>query len=147
MPFSSWLFWAVLSAVFAALTSLLAKVAVKTIEPDYAAFLRTAIILVSLAVYVIAFGKWQNPFHMSTSSAAFLVFSGVATGASWICYFRALTLSQASKVDPIDKSSVLLVAILAMLFLGERLSLSQWAGVVLVGIGAVLVALKVETGQ
>jgi bacterial/archaeal transporter family protein len=147
MPFSSWLFWAILGAVFAALTSILAKVAVKTIEPDYAAFLRTAIILVSLAVYVIAFGKWQNPFHMSGSSAAFLVFSGIATGASWLCYFRALTLSQASKVDPIDKSSVLLVAILGVLLLGERLSLTQWGGVVLVGIGAALVAFKVEASQ
>jgi bacterial/archaeal transporter family protein len=147
MPFTNWLFWAVLSAIFAALTSILAKAAVKTIEPDYAALLRTATILVFLAAYVIVLGKWQNPFQMSTSSAALLALSGMATGASWLCYFRALSLSEASKVDPIDKSSVLLVAIFAMVFLHERLSLTQWFGVALVGIGAMLVAFKVEQGQ
>ena len=147
MPLNSWLFWAALSAIFAALTSILAKVAVKTIEPDYAAFLLTAFILTLLAGYVASFGKWHNPLRLSLYEAALLILSGFATAASWLCYFRALKLGHASTIDPIDKSSVLLVAIFAAIFLRERLSLIQWGGVILVAAGAVLVASKAESGS
>jgi bacterial/archaeal transporter family protein len=147
LSLNSWLFWAVCSAVFAALTAILAKLAVNTIEPDYAAFLRTAVILALLTGYVAAFGKWHNPLRLSPYAAALLVLSGIATAASWVCYFRALKLGNASTIDPIDKSSVLLVAIFAALFLHERLSLSQWGGVILVAAGAALLAFKAESGS
>jgi transporter family protein len=141
------LFWAVCSAVFAASTAVLAKVAVNTIEPDYAVFLRTVVILALLTGYVACVGKWQNPLRLSPYAATMLVLSGFATAGSWLCYFRALKLGDAAAIDPIDKSSVLLVAVFAAFFLHEKLSLTQWGGVVLVAVGAALVAYKAESGS
>jgi transporter family protein len=142
LPLDSWVFWAFLSAIFAALTAILAKLAVNTMEPDYAAFLRTAIILALLTGYVAFFGKWHNPLRLSSYEAALLVFSGLTTASSWLCYFRALNLGHASTVDPIDKSSVVLVGLFAAIFLHEKLSVAQWGGVILVAAGAALLAFK-----
>lgn len=140
---ASWQFWAVLSAVFAALTAIFAKIGVSGLPSDYATLLRTVVVLVVLAVIVVATGQWQNPAAVSWHVLGAIVLSGLATGASWLCYFRALKLGDASRVAPIDKLSVVLVAIFAAIFLGERLSPVNWAGVTLIAAGAVLVALKV----
>lgn len=137
---TSWTFWAALSAVFAALTAIFAKVGVQDIDPDVATVIRTVVILVSLSAILLVLGKLHAPGPLSARTWVFLVLSGLATGASWVCYFRALKLGPASLVAPIDKLSVVLVAVFAVSFLGERLAPLQWVGVTLVGAGAVLLA-------
>ncbi|KAB2956355.1 MAG: EamA family transporter [Rhizobiaceae bacterium] len=137
-----WQFWAVLSAVFAALTAIFAKVGVADVSSDYATLVRTAIILLVAALAVRLTGAWQPPSTVPLRTWTFLVLSGIATGASWLCYFRALKLGEASRVAPIDKLSVVLVAVFAALFLGERPSAVNWLGIVLIAAGAVLVAWK-----
>jgi transporter family protein len=139
---SSWQFWAVLSAVFAALTAIFAKVGVENVGADFATFIRTVVIIAVLGGILAATGGWMSPATISTKSWTFLVLSGLATGASWVCYFRALKLGDAARVAPIDKLSVVLVAVFAVVFLGEKLSLPNWLGVVLIAAGAVLVAYK-----
>jgi transporter family protein len=138
---SSWQFWAVLSAVFAALTAIFAKVGVENINSDLATLIRTAIVLPTLALIVFATGQFQNPSAISGRTYLFLLLSGLGTGGSWLCYFRALKLGNAGQVAPVDKMSVVLVAIFGAVFLGEKLSLLNWFGVSLIAIGAVLVAL------
>ncbi len=138
-PVLSWLLWAVFSAVFAALTAIFAKIGVENINSDLATFLRTLVIAAVLAAILLTTGQLQAPGNLSARSLLFLVLSGLATGASWVCYFRALKLGNASQVAPIDKLSVVLVALLGALFLGENLSILNWAGVVLIVLGAVLV--------
>ena len=141
---SSWWFWALLSAVFAALTAIFAKVGVKNIDSDVATFIRTIVILVTLGLILLTLGK-LNTGGLSAIGArswVFLVLSGLATGASWICYFRALKIGDASLVAPVDKLSVVLVAIFGVTLLGERLSGMQWVGIALVGGGAVVLALS-----
>jgi transporter family protein len=140
--FSSWQFWAVLSAIFAALTAIFAKVGIENINSDFATFIRTIVILVTLAFILLATGQFQNPGSVSGRTYLFLLLSGLATGASWICYFRALKIGEAAKVAPIDKLSVVLVAIFGVIFLGERLSTPNWLGVALIAVGAVLVAYR-----
>ncbi|MCB1681553.1 MAG: EamA family transporter [Alphaproteobacteria bacterium] len=140
--FHSWQFWAVLSAFFAALTAIFAKVGVENINSDFATFLRTAVVLVALAFILTVTRQWQPWSALSLRSVLFLVFSGLATGASWLCYFRALKLGDAARVAPIDKLSVVLVALFAVVFLGERLSALNTLGVAMIAAGAVLVALK-----
>lgn len=140
---TTWQFWAVLSAVFAALTAIFAKVGVSGLPSDYMTLLRTVVVLAVLGIIVAATGQWQNPTTVPWTTLAAIALSGLATGASWLCYFRALKLGDASRVAPIDKLSVVMVAIFAAIFLGERLSLVNWTGVALIGAGAVLVALKV----
>jgi transporter family protein len=139
--FSTWQLWAVLSAIFAALTAIFAKVGVANINSDLATFIRTCVILLTLALIVYATGQFQNPTSISPRTYLFLVLSGLATGASWLCYFRALKLGNASQVAPVDKLSVVLVAIFGALLLGEKLTLLNWLGVALIALGAVLVAL------
>jgi transporter family protein len=139
---SSWQFWALLSAVFAALTAIFAKVGVDNVNPDFATFVRTIIILLCLGAILAATGQFQSPGSVSARSYGFLVLSGLATGASWVCYFRALKLGDASQVAPIDKLSVVLVAIFAFLFLGERPSSQNWLGIALIAAGAVLIAYR-----
>lgn len=141
-PQSSWQFWAILSAIFAALTAIFAKVGIETVNSDFATFVRTVVILVVLGAILAATGQWQPLGSVSGRSYVFLVLSGLATGASWLCYFRALKLGDAARVAPIDKLSVVLVALFGVAFLGEELSLPNWLGVVLIGAGAVLVAYK-----
>jgi len=139
---SSWQLWAVLSAVFAALTAIFAKVGVENVNSDLATFIRTIVVLISLALIVYATGQFQNPSTISGRTYLFLVLSGLGTGASWLCYFRALKLGDAARVAPIDKLSVVLVAVFGVMFLGERLSGVNWLGVALIALGALLVATK-----
>ncbi|WP_137045685.1 EamA family transporter [Pseudolabrys sp. FHR47] len=139
---SSWQVWAVLSAVFAALTAIFAKVGVENVNSDFATFIRTIVILMTLALILYATGQFQSPGSVSARTYVFLVLSGLATGASWICYFRALKIGEAAKVAPIDKLSVVLVAIFGVTFLGERLSAPNWLGVALIAAGAILVAVR-----
>jgi transporter family protein len=140
--FSSWQFWALASAAFAALTAIFAKVGVENINADFATFIRTIVILLTLALILFATGQYQAPGSISGRTYVFLVLSGLATGGSWICYFRALKIGNAAQVAPVDKLSVVLVAIFGVVFLGERLSGINWAGVLLIAMGAVLVAYK-----
>ncbi|PYE31945.1 EamA family transporter (plasmid) [Agrobacterium tumefaciens] len=139
---TSWTFWALLSAGFAALTAIFAKIGVENVNSDFATFIRTIVILLAAGAMVYITGNWQEPSTVSTRSWLFLVLSGFATGASWICYFRALKLGDAARVAPIDKLSVVFVSIFAVLLLGERLTLPNWLGVVMIAGGAVLVAYR-----
>jgi len=140
--FSSWQVWAVLSAMFAALTAIFAKVGVEDINPDLATFIRTIIVLISLSLILFSTGQFANPGPISQRSWIFLMLSGLGTGASWLCYFRALKLGPATLVAPIDKLSVVLVALFGVVFLGERPSLNGWLGIALIAAGAVLIAFK-----
>ncbi len=140
--FQSWQAWAILSAVLAALTAIFAKVGIENVNSDFATFIRTIVILCALAAILLGTGQWQPLTSVSGRSYTFLVLSGLATGGSWICYFRALKLGDAARVAPIDKMSVVLVAVFGVAFLGERLSLPNWLGVAFIGTGAVLVAYK-----
>jgi transporter family protein len=138
----SWPFWALLSAAFAALTAIFAKIGVENVSSDFATFVRTIVILLALGTILIATGQWQPVSSVSGRSYFFLVLSGLATGGSWICYFRALKLGDAARIAPIDKLSVVLVALFGVVFLGERLSGPNWLGVLLIAAGAVLVAYR-----
>ncbi|KAA0988477.1 EamA family transporter [Pseudomonas sp. ANT_J12] len=140
--FSSWTFWALLSAVFAAMTAIFAKIGIENVNSDFATLLRTMVVLVSLALILYATGQYQSLGSISARSYLFLLLSGLATGASWICYFRALKLGPASLVAPVDKLSVVLVAVLGVILLGERLDLRQWGGIGLITAGVVLLALR-----
>jgi len=142
MATSQWLAWAALSAVFAALTAIFAKVGLAGVDSDFATLLRTFVIVALLALFVAVTGKWRDPASLSWSTLGFLFASALATGASWVCYFRALKAGPASNVAAVDKLSVLLVAVFAVVFLGERLGLREWIGVALVGLGVVVVAFK-----
>jgi transporter family protein len=137
-----WQAWALLAAAFAGLTAIFGKVGVEAINSDFATLIRTAVILAVTALIVASTGAWQPLASVSGKSWLFLTLSGLATGASWLCYYRALKLGPAAQVAPIDKLSVVLVAVFAVLFLGERLTLKNWLGVVLVAAGALLVATK-----
>jgi bacterial/archaeal transporter family protein len=138
--FSSWQFWALLSAAFAALTAIFAKVGVENVNADLATLIRTLVVVLSLSLIVYATGQFQHPSTISGRTYLFLMLSGLGTGASWLCYFRALKLGNAGQVAPVDKLSVVMVAIFGVLFLGEKLSLLNWFGVALIALGAALVA-------
>ena len=138
--FSNWQIWAVLSASFAAMTAIFGKIGVEAIDSNFATLIRTAIILVVVTLIVAATGVWQPLATVPRKTYLFLLLSGLATGASWLCYYRALKLGPASGVAPIDKMSVVLVALFAAAFLGERLAPSHWLGIVMIAAGAVLVA-------
>jgi transporter family protein len=138
----SWQFWALLSAVFAALTAVFAKVGIEQINSDVATFIRTVVIVFVLAGILLGTRQWQPLSSISKRTYLFLILSGLATGASWLCYFRALKLGDAARVAPIDKLSVVLVALFGVMFLGERLSGANWVGIALIAAGAVLIAYK-----
>ena len=142
ISFSSWQAWAVLSAVFAALTAIFAKVGVEDINSDLATLIRTVIVLASLSLILYATGRLAHPGPISAKTWLFLLLSGLGTGASWLCYFRALKLGPATLVAPIDKLSVVLVALFGVVFLNERPSLSGWLGIALISAGAILIVLK-----
>ena len=137
-----WVFWALLSAAFAAATAILAKAGSDAIDPDLATLIRTAVVLVCLLILVTATSKWNTSETPSSRTVLLLVLSGLATGASWLCYFRALQAGEVSKVAPVDKLSVVLVAVFAVVFLRERLNLREWLGVGLVAAGVLVLALK-----
>ncbi|MGH6739599.1 MAG: EamA family transporter [Bradyrhizobium sp.] len=139
---SSWQVWAVLSAIFAALTAIFAKVGVEGINSDLATLIRTVIVLVTLALILFATGQFNHPGPIPTKSWLFLLLSGLGTGASWLCYFRALKLGPATLVAPIDKLSVVLVALFGVVFLGERPSWNGWVGIALIAAGAVLIVIR-----
>ena len=139
---AGWLYWALFSAVFAALTAIFAKIGIEGVDSDMATLIRTGIILVVLSAFIAYARKWSNPLTLSPKTWLFLGLSGLATGASWVCYFRALKLGEASKVAPVDKLSLVLVAVFAFAFLGERPSLREWMGIALVACGVLLLAWK-----
>ena len=139
---SNWFIWALFSAMFAALTAIFAKIGLAGVDSDLATLIRTVVIFGVLGAFVYAAGKWSNPFELSRKTWLFLVLSGLATGASWVCYFRALKIGDASKVAPVDKLSLLLVAVFAVAFLDERPSLREWTGILMVGAGVLVLAIK-----
>ncbi|GJE73051.1 EamA family transporter [Methylorubrum podarium] len=136
----SWRFWALLSAGFAAATAILAKLGIDGVPPDVATFIRTVVILMLTGAIVAAAGQMPDLARVSGRNLVFLVLSGLATGASWLCYFRALALGDAGRVAPLDKLSVVLVAVFGVVFLGERLAPHHWLGVGLIATGAGLLA-------
>ena len=138
----AWVFWALLSAVFAAATTIFARIGIAGVDSDLATLLRTVLILVLLAALVWARRKWSNPLSLPPRTLVFLALSALATGASWVCYFRALQLGRASQVAPVDRLSLVLVAVLAFAFLGERPSLQDWLGIALVTAGVLALTLK-----
>lgn len=137
----NWVHWALLSALFAGITAVLAKAGTKGIEPNLATAIRTTVVLLLTWGIVLAAGKleWKT---LSGRATVYLILSGVATGLSWLCYFRALHLGEASSVAPVDKLSVVFAIALAAIFLGERLSWQHWVGGVLIVIGAIIIATK-----
>ena len=138
----SWFFWAALSACFAALTAIFAKIGIRGVDSDYATLIRTIFIVVVLAAFVAYAGKWTDPRLLSNKTVLFLGLSALATGASWVCYFRALQIGDASKVAPVDKFSLVLVAVFAFVFLGERPDAREWIGIALVAAGVLVLAFK-----
>ena len=130
-----------MSALFAALTAIFAKIGLENVNSDLATLIRTLVVVCVLGMIVYATGRFQDPAKISGRTYLFLLLSGLGTGASWLCYFRALKLGNAAQVAPIDKLSVVMVAILGVVFLGEKLSAVNWLGVLLVAGGAILVAL------
>jgi bacterial/archaeal transporter family protein len=137
-----WFFWALFSAMFAALTAIFTKIGLKDVDPDYATLIPTFVIITVLAGYVFFSDKWSNPFFLPPKTLLFLSLSGLATGASWVCYFRALKMGEAAKVVPVDKLNIVLVAIFAFVFLGERPSIREWLGILLVGFGVLVLGWK-----
>jgi transporter family protein len=129
------------SAVFAALTAIFGKIGVAEINSDLATFYRTIVILAVSALLVSVRQEWQTPLSLSYKGLAFLILSGIATGLSWLCYFRALQMAPASRVAPIDKFSVVLVVLFAVLFLSERLTWKVGVGSALIAAGVILTAL------
>ncbi len=136
-----WLPFALLSALFAALTAILAKLGIEGVDSNLATALRTTVVLVMAWGMVLLTGAQSGLAGISRRSWVFLVLSGLATGASWLCYYRALQTGQVSRVAPIDKLSVVLTVILAMLLLGELPGPKAVAGCVLIGAGVLLMAL------
>jgi bacterial/archaeal transporter family protein len=137
-----WLVWALLSAAFAAATAIFAKIGMQNVDSDLATLIRTAIVLVVLGSFVAATGKWSNPLALSSRTLTFLTLSALATGASWVCYFRALKVGHAANVAAVDKLSVVMVALFAVALLGERPSMRDWTGIAMVAGGALLLAIK-----
>ncbi len=138
---NGWVFWALLSAAFAALTAIFGKIGVAGVNSDLATLIRTVVIFFTLGAIVLATGQWQSPSTISAKTWIFLTLSGLATGASWLAYFRALKLGDAARVAPVDKLSIVLVAIFGVIFLGEKLNLIHWFAVALIATGAVLLAI------
>ena len=136
----TWLFWAVLSALFAAATALLAKVGVAHVDPNLATAIRTSVVVVFAWTIALSLGTHAGLVHVGRRSWLFLIASGLATGLSWICYFRALSMGEASKVAPIDKLSVVFVVLLAWPLLGETITFAKAAGVLLIAAGAIVLA-------
>ena len=136
----NWITWALLSALFAAATAILAKLGVSRVDPNLATAVRTSVVVVFAWIIALSLGTHEGLVHIERRSWLFLVLSGMATGLSWICYFRALSLGQASRVAPIDKLSVVFVIALAAPVLGEALTLKKVLGGVLITAGAILLA-------
>ncbi len=139
---ADWRTWALASAALAAATALLAKAGVREVDSNLATLIRVLILVPVLAALVLATGGLRPPVSLTGRTLLFLGLSALATGGSWLCYFHALKIGPASRVAPIDKLSVVLVAIGGVALYGERLSLAGWGGVVLITLGAVVLALS-----
>ncbi len=139
---NEWLYWAIASAFFAALTAIFAKVGLNGIDSDFATFIRTLVIIAALALFLTYTHKWQSLGSLNGKNWLFLILSGLATGLSWLAYFKALQMGNASQVAPIDKFSLVLVTIFAVIFLGERPSGQDWVGIGLVAAGVLTLAFK-----
>jgi transporter family protein len=137
----NWLYWALLSAVFAALTAILAKIGVAGVDSNIAMAIRTSVVVV-FAWAIALIGSRGASFPTSRRTWLFLALSGIATGLSWLCYFRALQLGPASRVAPVDKLSVVLVILFATVALDERLTFAKIAGGSLIAVGAIILALE-----
>ena len=142
MASNAWLYWALASAFFAALTAIFAKLGLQGIDSDFATFIRTLVIIAALAAFLSYTGKWQRVGGFSGRNWAFLILSGLATGASWLAYFKALQMGEASKVAPVDKFSIVLVALMAVLFLTERPAAQEWLGIAMIAGGVLVLSLK-----
>ena len=142
MEGNNWHWYALGSAFFAGLTAILAKKGVADIPSNTATWIRTVVIVLILSALISIRREWMNPFTLNNKSLIFLVLSGIATGLSWICYFRALQLGQASMVASIDKLSLVFTVLLAVFLLREYLSWVQWGGILLMICGALLLVLK-----
>jgi transporter family protein len=138
----TWLVWSLLSAIFAAATALLAKLGVSNVDPNLATAIRTTVVVIFTWLIALSLGSHAGLLHIERRSWLFLMASGIATGLSWICYFRALAVGEASKVAPIDKLSVVFVILLAAPILGEALTARKLAGGLLIAAGAVLLSLS-----
>lgn len=138
----NWLVWALSSAVFAALATIFAKIGLKGVDSDFATLVPTFLIIIALASFVSLTRKWSNPFTLGPRALLFLALSGLAASTSWICSFRALKIGDASKVVPVDKLSVVLIALFACIFLGERPSVREWTGILMIGAGVLVLAFK-----
>lgn len=141
MPLTDWRLFAFASAIFAALTAIFGKIGVTTMNSNLATFIRTIVILVVTALIISFRKEWRAPTEIDSRSIVFLVLSGLATGASWLCYYRALQNGPASKVAPIDKMSVAIVIVLAILFLGEKATIKTVIGGALVVAGSIVLAI------
>ena len=139
---NEWLYWAIASAFFAALTAIFAKVGLNGIDSDFATFIRTLVIIAALALFLTYTHKWQPLGSLNGKNWLFLILSGLATGLSWLAYFKALQMGNASQVAPIDKFSLVLVTIFAVIFLGERPSGQDWVGIGFVAAGVLTLAFK-----
>ena len=137
-----WLYWALLSALFATLTTIFAKVGIQSLDSDFATLLRTGMVVLLLSGFVVATGKWGSLQTIAPKTWLFLALSALATGASWVCYFRALQIGQTAQVALVDKSSLVLVVLLAFVFLGEQPTLRQWCGIALIASGVLVLASK-----
>ncbi len=140
--FPTWVYYALGSAFFAGLTALFGKIGVTGINSNLATFLRTIVVLIFAGGIVLATGQWQNPIKLPGKTLTFLVLSALGTGASWLCYYRALQLGPASKVAPIDKLGVVFAILLAFIFLGEKADFKTVTGGLLIVAGALVIALK-----
>ena len=138
----SWFYWAAASAVFAAMTAIFAKLGLQGVDSDFATFIRTLVIVAALMLFLTYAHKWQPLGSLTGRNWLFLVLSGLATGASWLAYFKALQLGKASQVAPVDKLSLVLVALFAVWLLGEKPSGQEWLGIGLVAAGVLVLALK-----
>jgi bacterial/archaeal transporter family protein len=138
----TWLAWSLLSAIFAAATALLAKLGASNVDPNLATAIRTTVVVIFTWLIALSLGSHAGLLHIERRSWLFLMASGIGTGLSWICYFRALAVGQASKVAPIDKLSVVFVILLAAPILGEALTARKLAGGLLIAAGAVLLSLS-----
>ena len=136
-----WFVLALLSAVFAALTSILAKVGIEGVNSNVATAIRTMVVVVMAWAMVFVTDAQGGLMEISRRSWIFLVLSGLATGASWLCYYRALQVGEASKVVPVDKLSVIITLVLAFLFLGERFTPKSLIGCLLIGAGTLVMIL------
>ena len=135
-----WFILALLSAVFAALTSILARVGIEGVNSNLATAIRTVVVVAMAWGMVFITNTQDGVFDISRKSWLFLILSGLATGASWLCYYRALQIGQASKVVPIDKLSVVITLVLAFIFLHEEFTTKSIVGCVLIGVGTLIMA-------